>query len=80
MILKIYRIATILGGPLILFYLNRRKFNGKEDAERLHERLGISTSRRPAGTLIWLHAASVGEAISMLQLIEKLLKKHLINV
>lgn len=76
MILKIYRIATILGGPFILFYLNRRKCNGKEDAERLHERRGISTSSRPSGTLIWLHAASVGEAISMLQLIEELLKKH----
>ena len=76
MILKIYRIVTILGGPFIRLYLNRRKCNGKEDAERLHERLGISTALRPSGTLIWLHAASVGEAISMLQLIEELLKKH----
>jgi 3-deoxy-D-manno-octulosonic-acid transferase len=76
MILKIYRILTILGGPFILFYLNRRKNNGKEDTKRINERFGISTSSRPSGTLIWLHAASVGEAISMLQLIEKLLKKH----
>ena len=76
MILKIYRIATILGVPFILFYLNWRKGNGKEDNERINERFGISTSSRPSGILIWLHAASVGEAISMLQLIDKLLKEH----
>ena len=76
MILKIYRIAIILGVPFILFYLNWRKGNGKEDNERINERFGISTSSRPSGTLIWLHAASVGEAISMLQLIDKLLKEH----
>ena len=77
MILKIYRIMTILGGPFILFYLNRRKSNGKEDAGRINERFGISTTRRPSGKLIWVHAASVGEAISMLHLIDKLLKKNI---
>jgi len=82
MILAIYRIVTILGAPFILFYLNVRKFKGKEDSDRFNERLGISTTSRPSGKLIWLHAASVGETISMLQLIEKLLiqniKSHLI--
>ena len=75
MVLKIYRLATMLGSPLIVFYLNRRKNNGKEDNTRINERYGISESLRPPGRLIWLHAASVGEAMSMLRLIDTLLNK-----
>ncbi|MEM9792230.1 MAG: 3-deoxy-D-manno-octulosonic acid transferase [Pseudomonadota bacterium] len=45
---------------------------GKEDADRLNERLGSPEVARPAGRLIWFHAASVGESVALLSVIEAL--------
>lgn len=72
MILGLYRAATFLGAPLIDAYLARRLKAGKEDAARFSERKGVASLPRPKGALIWLHGASVGEAISALPVIEKL--------
>ncbi|HIJ62785.1 MAG TPA: 3-deoxy-D-manno-octulosonic acid transferase [Rhodospirillaceae bacterium] len=72
MILGLYRLLTILGTPLITSFLKRRLAHGKEDRHRFGERLGIAGLPRPAGRLIWLHAASVGESVSMLPVIEHL--------
>ncbi len=72
MMLGLYRAVTTLGGPLIQAYLGKRLKAGKEDAGRFNERLGISRVPRPDGPLIWLHGASVGEAMSLLVLIDRL--------
>ena len=72
MIHHLYRMLTIAGEPLIAFYLRRRLARGKEDSRRFSERLGVAGRPRPAGPLVWLHAASVGEAQSLLPLIETL--------
>ncbi|MTJ79875.1 MAG: 3-deoxy-D-manno-octulosonic acid transferase [Telmatospirillum sp.] len=72
MILSLYRGLTTLGGPLIAYYLERRMAKGKEDRVRFDERRGVSAIARPAGMLIWLHAASVGESVSMLPVIGRL--------
>src|SRR5262249_11573624 len=45
---------------------------GKEVPERLAERRGIDATPRPAGRLIWLHAASVGETMSILPVLPQL--------
>jgi len=69
----LYRAATSAASPLVRRILNTRARRGKEDATRLGERLGIPSLPRPAGKLVWLHAASVGEAQSLLGLIERML-------
>lgn len=55
--------------------MRHRLRQGKEDAARLAERMGVASRARPAGTLVWLHAASVGEAQSALILIDALGRK-----
>jgi 3-deoxy-D-manno-octulosonic-acid transferase len=70
--LKAYRSLTALARPLVPFILRRRQRRGKEDAARLTERMGCPSAPRPAGRLVWLHAASVGETLSILPLIAAL--------
>jgi 3-deoxy-D-manno-octulosonic-acid transferase len=70
--LAAYRGLTTLIGPLLPLYLAGRRARGKEDAARFGERLGRAGAARPTGPLVWMHAASVGEAVSLLSLIDRL--------
>lgn len=71
--LTAYLALSRLAGVAAPWALNRRLARGKEDPARLGERLGHAGARRPDGEVIWLHGASVGEAMSMLPLIDALL-------
>jgi 3-deoxy-D-manno-octulosonic-acid transferase len=68
--LAAYRAATSVVGLFAGLWLGARADKGKEDKGRLGERFGRYARVRPAGTLIWLHAASVGESGVALGLIE----------
>ena len=52
--------------------LAQRLYRGKEHPERLAERRGEATLKRPSGPLIWVHGASVGEMLAAVPLIERL--------
>ncbi|TFL18426.1 3-deoxy-D-manno-octulosonic acid transferase [Jannaschia formosa] len=52
--------------------LRQRQAAGKEDPARIGERRGIASLDRPDGPLVWFHAASVGESVSLLEMIRRM--------
>jgi len=71
--LRAWRLLTGTASPFARLLLRERAARGKEDWTRLNERLGLPGLARPDGRLVWVHGASVGESLSALPLIEKLL-------
>ena len=72
-VLAAYRVAGAAAFPLIGPYVAWRATKGKEDRNRRHERSGVAGKPRPDGPVIWAHAASVGETIAIVPLIESIL-------
>ena len=74
--MTLYKGLTKASTPLLEVYLRDRLKRGKEDPARTGERRGRPTKTREEKPLVWLHAASVGEAQSLLALIQKLLADY----
>ena len=74
-----YRLFTYLLYPFAPVYLYIRKIRKKEDPIRYKEKLSKINISRDKGFLIWFHVASVGEAMSILPLIDACIKEQKIN-
>lgn len=59
---------------MVELLLHQRILRGKEEPNRIDERRGLPSIERPNGPLVWIHAASIGEAQSVLILIERILR------
>lgn len=70
--LRLYRALSRGLEPVIPAWLALRTRQGKEIAERRGERYGFASMARPMGTLVWVHAASVGETNAALPVIAAL--------
>jgi len=71
-----YRAGTTLFGYCAPLLLSLRAKQGKEDPSRRAERFGKASLPRPDGTLVWFHAASVGETNAVLPVIDRLLAER----
>jgi 3-deoxy-D-manno-octulosonic-acid transferase len=74
--LKAYVHGMRFAAPIAPAVLAWRSRHGKEDKGRQPERFGIASQPRPVGTVLWFHAASVGETIAVLPLIDAMKAKR----
>ncbi len=69
-----YRLVALAAAPLLWRRVSRKLAAEGIPPERQRERLGHASQARPTGTLLWFHAASVGESVSVLALVQRLLE------
>ena len=74
-----YKFFTYLFYPIAPIYLFIRRIKKKEDPIRYKEKLSKITKSREEGFLVWFHVASVGEAMSILPLVEYFLEEKKIK-
>ncbi|WP_112944544.1 MULTISPECIES: lipid IV(A) 3-deoxy-D-manno-octulosonic acid transferase [unclassified Rhizobium] len=70
-----YQAVGTLITPFVGGYLTYRAAKGKEDRARRLERSGYASADRPAGPLVWFHAASVGEMNAVIPLIREIRRR-----
>ena len=71
--IKLYLVLSFILDPFYFIYQNIAILRNKEERNRSVERWVNKKVKRPTGHLIWLHVASVGEALSAFPLIDKIL-------
>lgn len=76
MVLSFYRTLMRLSGPFLHLLLLLRRLQGLEEKGHVLEKTGRATLPRPAGKIVWIHAASNGEMLSSLPLVHKILSTN----
>ena len=66
----LYKILNIILTPFTVILLVLRRIKGKEEKKRFLEKLGYTKEKRKQTTLLWFHAASIGESLSILPIIK----------
>ena len=74
-----YKFITYLFYPFSNFYIFFRRLRNKEHTIRYKEKLSKIKVSRGEGFLIWIHVASVGEAMSVLPLIDRFERENNID-
>ena len=73
---QFYRGVAAIAAPLVWLRVSRKLSRHGVSPERQRERLGHATLPRPEGRLIWFHAASVGESLSVLALARRMIEQQ----
>lgn len=73
---RLYAVVANLIAPLAFRRVAAKLRAHGTDPDRFQERMGNATAKRPDGPLIWFHAASVGESLSVLRLIQHMGETH----
>ena len=74
-----YKFLSYLFYPFSYFFLFLRRLKKKEHKDRYSEKVAKIKIKRENGFLVWFHVASVGEAMSVLPLIENLGDEKKVN-
>ena len=73
----LYRIISTVLMPLWILFIFFRASKGKEDKKRILERFGYyDTAAQSQNERVWLHAASVGECLVAITLINAIKKRY----
>jgi 3-deoxy-D-manno-octulosonic-acid transferase len=75
-IIIFYQLLGIIIYPLLIIYAAIRVIRKKDLSNRISEKFGFASLNRKQGKLVWLHAASVGELISIIPIIENIDKNY----
>ena len=69
---KFLRFLSPLLVPFVKLCIAFRIKKGLENKFRITERFGLPSQKRPSGKLIWIHAVSVGETLSVVPIINEI--------
>ncbi|MEX0284744.1 MAG: 3-deoxy-D-manno-octulosonic acid transferase [Paracoccaceae bacterium] len=72
LLLRLYRFLTRVAGGFAYRHVAKKLRANDVPETRVAEKMGRPSLPRPNGRLIWFHAASVGESLSVLTLIRRL--------
>ena len=74
MAMYLYKLIGFILIPFIPFIIFRRLSDGKETKGRTNERYGKTRIKNISNKLVWIHAASVGESLSIIPIVKEMIK------